>query len=114
VAGADVLGQCVEVGVGDVEGADPGGFAVDVCLDPGDAGGVLVDVLRGGAASPHTVAEDHVDLGSLVEAQRDAAGEQVPEAQDFLAGVLQLADQGDARRPALAGDLLQGEVGALA
>ena len=81
--------------------ADPADGAGAFDADVGDAGGGLADVVGAGPGVAGAVAEDHVDLERVVQAQGDAGGEQVAPADDVLAGVLHRGEDGDPDRAAL-------------
>ena len=100
-AGGDRSGEGGDVVVGEVRGADPADGAGAFDADVGDAGGGLADVVGAGAGVAGAVAEDHVDLEGVVQAQGDAGGEQVAPADDVLAGVLHRGEDGDPDRAAL-------------
>ena len=66
--------------------------------------GVGGDLVAERAAVAGAVAEHHVGLGGLIEAQGDLVGEQVADVQDFLARVLQRGDDAVADGAALGGE----------
>ena len=110
-------GHGADVVVGDERGPDPHRVGVGLQPDEADARAgrrVGGDLVAQRAAVAGAVAEHQVDLGRLVEAQRDLVGEQVADVEHFLARVLQRGDDAVADRAALGGERGERGEGALA
>ena len=107
----------MNVGVGDVPGADPhrvrGGLQPHIG-HPGADLGQRRDLVGEGAAVAGAVAEHHVDLVGFVQPHGDPGGEQVPQVDHVLARVLQRPDHAHADGAALAGEGGDGGFGAFA